>query len=277
MTRDLLRSWILINIRKRKSKKPFGIVRQIVFHGINFFGKKFKWLIFPAVNFNSRKIKATLRVLLVNNDWESLDSLIQKIPPRKLVNPLFSFFYDLTEVVKWRSITMTGRVVARLAENDFESARVVMRRLIWNLNDESGGIGWGSAEAMGEIMALSDGLAGEYAGILRSFIRKDENYLEHEILQRGAIWGIGRLAQTRLQYLNHTDFHLLGFLQSKDAVHRGFAAWALGNFRSESAVALLQKLRLDDEKIFFYNDLQLNAIPVCRLASEALDKIKHFM
>jgi len=52
-----------------------------------------------------------------------------------------------------------GRVVSSLAEKDMESARVVMRRLMWNLNEESGGIGWGCPEAMGETMARSAPLA----------------------------------------------------------------------------------------------------------------------
>ena len=58
-----------------------------------------------------------------------------------------------------------GALVFSLAEQDMESARVVMRRLMWNLNDESGGIGWGSPEAMGEIMARHSGLAEEYSKI----------------------------------------------------------------------------------------------------------------
>jgi len=40
-----------------------------------------------------------------------------------------------------------------------------MRRLMWNLNDESGGIGWGNPEAMGEILACHEALANEYAPI----------------------------------------------------------------------------------------------------------------
>lgn len=222
-----------------------------------------------------KKIKASLRGLLISNDWDALDALIDKTPPRKLVNPLFSFLYDADELVKWRSVTMMGQVVARLADADMESARVILRRLIWNLNDESGGIGWGSAEAMGEIMALHEGLASQYAGMLRSYIRKDENYIEHDILQRGVIWGIGRVAQIRPQYLSRTDFHLFDFLLSDDAVHRGFAAWALGNLKSEGAVSLMQNLLFDNQKIFFYKDLQLDSIPVNHLASEAIDKIKH--
>ena len=53
-----------------------------------------------------------------------------------------------------------GAVVANLAEKDMESARVVMRRLMWSLNDESGDIGWSRPEAMGEIIASHGDLQG---------------------------------------------------------------------------------------------------------------------
>jgi hypothetical protein len=69
-----------------------------------------------------------------------------------------------------------------------------MRRMIWNLNDESGGIGWGSPETMGESMACHNRLAGEYHRILVSYIRPDGNFLEHPELQKGLLWGLARLA-----------------------------------------------------------------------------------
>ena len=73
-----------------------------------------------------------------------------------------------------------------------------MRRLMWNLNDESGGIGWRARpEAMGEIVARSERLADEYGHILISYLDPDGNYLEHPLLQRGLLWGIGRFAHAR--------------------------------------------------------------------------------
>jgi len=44
-------------------------------------------------------------------------------------------------------------VISNLTEKEMESARVIMRRLMWSLNDESGDIGWGAPEAMAEIIA----------------------------------------------------------------------------------------------------------------------------
>jgi len=48
---------------------------------------------------------------------------------------------------------------------------------------------------MGEILAAHNGLAQEYAHILLSYAREEGNYLELEALQRGLLWGIGRLAE----------------------------------------------------------------------------------
>jgi len=144
---------------------------------------------------------------------------------------------------------------------------------MWSLNDESGGIGWGAPEAMGEIMARHEGFAKEYSAILGSYIREDGNFLEHPALQRGVIWGIGRLAQKRPNFLLGVDAHLSEFMDSKDSFHRGFSAWALGNLKSKDAVPLLKNLLKDDAEILFYEQLQLEIRTVSNLAKLALAKI----
>jgi len=98
-----------------------------------------------------------------------------------------------------------------------------MRRLIWNLNDESGGIGWGSPEAMGEIMAQSEQMAKEYHLILISYIRDDGNYIEHEILQRGVLWGLSRLAHARPELVKDAAPFLHPYMESDDPILRELA------------------------------------------------------
>jgi len=143
---------------------------------------------------------------------QSLDALCQ-LPARQVINPLFSLLLSSDEKVRWRAITTMGAVVAKLADEDMESARVIMRRLMWSLNDESGGIGWSAPEAMGEIIASDEGLAKEYASVMISYVQEDGNFLEYEPLQRGAPRCLP---------------HLLLFLDSPDATVRGLAAWTLG-------------------------------------------------
>ncbi len=227
----------------------------------------------PVVKLTGRRLKLKIYELLNAEDFPASLEFICQFPARQSINTFLSFFYSKEELIKWRAIAAMGRVASKLADENMESARVVMRRLMWNLNDESGGIGWGSPEAMGEIMAMHKGLANEFCNILRSYICENENYLEHEMLQRGVVWGIGRLAQAWPEILPQTESHIYPFLKSVDACHRGFAAWALGNFKSLPAAAALKALSEDNAQILFFNDLQLKPVTVGLLAKEALEKI----
>ena len=109
-----------------------------------------------------RKLKPVVLSLLENPDFKNVLHEIHNLPPRKTINVLFSLLCSADKSLKEKSVIAMGEVVSKMAESDIESARTVMRRLIWSLNEESGWIGWGSAEAMGEIMARNQILADEY-------------------------------------------------------------------------------------------------------------------
>jgi len=155
-----------------------------------------------------------------------------------------------------------------------EAARVIVRRLMWNLNDESGGIGWGSPEAMGEILAAHNGLAHEYAHILLSYAREDGNYLEHEGLQRGLLWGIGRLSEKRPELVRGDAELLLPYLESPDGVIRGLSARIMGLLRVKEAQTLLRKLTDDESALVIMVGNDLTSVRVNELAEEALRSIE---
>ncbi|MEA3278995.1 MAG: HEAT repeat domain-containing protein [Thermodesulfobacteriota bacterium] len=212
------------------------------------------------------QLKKKIFELLSHKDFEKgLEKIIQ-LPARQAVNPLFSFFYNIDETIKWRAVTAMGAVVSNLADHDMESARVIMRRLIWNLNDESGGIGWGSPEAMGEIMARHDRLAEEYHNILISYIMPDGNYIEYEALQRGVLWGIGRLAHVHPEFVRDSEHFLIPYMESKDANLRGLAAWTAGLFDCETTNRFLKHLENDQATLTFYLNGKLEELTVAQLS-----------
>lgn len=222
-----------------------------------------------------RQAKFRIRELLgaADGGWEGALAAICQYPPRRSVNALIGCFCDREELIRWRAIAAMGRVTANLAAESMESARIIMRRLMWSLNDESGGIGWGAPEAMGEIMACEGRLALAFARILSSYVRPDENFLEHGTLQRGVLWGIGRLAQANPGYLDGTDLYIMPFLGSRDAVHRGYAAWALGQLKSQEAAPLIEKLLKDIHQVTFFEGGHLRRLPVGYLARQAWMRI----
>lgn len=219
---------------------------------------------------SGRDLKGKVLAMLQSDNFDQALHELFQLPARQVINPLFSFLLHHDEQVKWRAVSAMGDVVANLAEKDMESARVVMRRLMWILNDESGGIGWGAPEAMGEIIASHDGLAKEYASVLVSYVREDGNFLEYEPLQRGAVWGIGRVAQVKPHMIQDAVPHFLLFLESPDGIVRGLAAWTVGLLGAAAAQSMLEALLEDVTEVPLYLNRNLVRRTVGGLAKEAL-------
>jgi hypothetical protein len=209
-----------------------------------------------------RTLKARMRDLLLDADFDQTMVALTTIPARRAVNPLFSFFCSDIPLLRWRAVSGMGVVVSHLADTEMESARVVLRRLMWTLNDESGGIGWGAPEAMGEITARHAALAAEFARILVSYIRPDANFLEHPLLQRGLLWGLGRLAHGRMELAREAMPFVRPFLGSADACHRGHAAWFMRAFASAGGDGDVTALNRDMALFPFYLEGHLREVTV---------------
>ncbi len=222
---------------------------------------------------SSRDLKKRLLRLLAQENIQRVLPEITALEPKEIINPLFALLLSTDPLVKWHTVTAFGITVDNLARKDMDSARVIIRRLMWQLNDESGGIGWGCPEAMGDSLARNRELGQEYSQVLISYIMKDGNFLEHEPLQRGAVWAIGRLSETSPDLASPSIPHLLPFLQAQDPVARGLSAWALGLIGAKEALPSLSLLLDDGTSIEIYRDLKLQQTTVKELASEAIRAI----
>lgn len=220
-----------------------------------------------------RKLKAEVFSLLKRASFSVSMKAIVELPLRQAVNPLFSFLYHGDPLVRWRAVSAMGEVVCRLADQEMESARVVMRRFMWNLNDESGGIGWGSPESMGEITARHPRLADEYGRLLESYIREDGNYLEHPDLQAGALWGLSRLAHVRPGLVQTAAPHLKPFLSSDRSDLRGLGAWAAQALPDRSLLFQIERLTHDPTPIRIYMDGEFMETRIGDLAAVAKERI----
>lgn len=221
---------------------------------------------------SQRTLKKELQHLLAAHDLAGVLGLLKRFPPRQLLNPLIGSLCNHDEMAKWLAVSALGRVVAALADQELEAGRVVMRRFMWMLNDESGGIGWGVPEAMAEVMACHAGLADEFHQVLVAQMREDGNFLELEMLQRGLLWGIGRLAGVRPELLlkREAPRYLHPYLASEDSEVRGRAAWALGRLEAGAAQNSLVGLTADPGQASIYAEGRLTRHTVGELATLAL-------
>jgi HEAT repeat protein len=232
---------------------------------------------------STRKIKKQVLSLLAGDDLGAIEEQLAQMESKAVVNVLFFGICRSEELVRWHAISAMGRLVARLADRDIEEGRIVMRRLLWSLNDESGGIGWGAPESMAEIMSCHEGLAHEYAHMLISYMREDGeeiwqdgNYLEHEILQRGLVWGAGRLAGSRKELVLAKGMagDIPPYLDAADATVRGLAARAMGLLGAAGRLERLEELQGDNAPVRLYENGSLSTVSVAELAKQALQRLE---
>lgn len=200
---------------------------------------------------------------------------ISSFPPQKLISTLIRSFYQPEGLERWIAIRAFGHVINRLAQKDVEAARVVMRRLMWSLNDESGGIGWGAPEAMAEAMSQNEILAREYSRILLSYIWEDGNFLEYMPLRRGALWGLYRLAKTRTKIFREIEAWkiLKGYLSDRDAESKALAILALGYSGVRELCDDIANNLSDRRLVKIFLDDDLKEISIADLAALSLDKL----
>jgi hypothetical protein len=211
-----------------------------------------------------RKTKQKVKRILMEPQRKTAMEMLTQIPDEQLVGHLFSHFYHKDELIKFRSIAAMGALGSRMGQQNMEKARIVLRRIMWNLNDESGGIGWGSPEAMGEILCQSPELALEFKSILFSYLDPDGNYLEHEMLQRGVLWGIGTFLKSNPRDLNEKTKGLLyGHLHSSDPVKRGYTVRALINARCFDCSLVPEHIVTDHHLVDMFNGWDFIVTRIC--------------
>ncbi len=143
----------------------------------------------------TRSLKKEIMYILEEDYPVFLTKLLDN-PPEKTINVLFSLLLSKSDKIKWHSVVGFGAVVKKIAEKNIEKARTIMRRCMWMLNDESGGIGWGIPESMAESMANHKQLFEEYHKIFLSYLferKEGDNFLEFLPLRRGGFWGLAKL------------------------------------------------------------------------------------
>ena len=182
---------------------------------------------------------------------------------RGVARALVSLLCDPDELVRWRAVSALGH----LAGAHPEQAQPLVTRLYWSLNDESGGIGWMSAPALGEIGRRAPQLVG---GCIRPLVR----YLDEPFLLAGALWAIGRLAPAYPGETREVVPEVAERCGSADPAVRAHAAFALGEVGDARARRALEGLAADECPARVYAGGELVTKQVREWAGEALARLR---
>lgn len=229
-----------------------------------------------------QQLKLIITALLRDERLVDIKKRLLRFDQRSLINPLVSCLCHTDETIRWHSVSAIGEVVNTIAAVEIENARIVMRRFLWMLNDESGGIGWGVPEAMSESMYHNQILAEEYLHMLVSYSRddgpelfQDGNFIELPLLQHGVLWGLCRLAgqyKEQLIYLGvgeNIDF----YLSSNDSQVKGLACLLCELLSRTGSIDQMTSMISDSNKVRIYSGGKMIKYSVGQLASDAVESM----
>lgn len=219
------------------------------------------------------KLKHELSGLLMQDDFGKVMECLPEFPAKKTINALISFLCHLNERLRWRSITVIGIMISGLSEHLPEESRIFMRRFMWMLNEESGGIGWGIPETIGEIIARSLILGIEFNRILVSYLDENGNYIDHDPLRQGVLWGIARVSETKPELMIDSVRFIRPYLDSDNAVNRGLACIIADLLRDRETIDRLNHLTMDKTEITLYKEGYFNRCTISDLAGKALNRL----
>lgn len=144
-----------------------------------------------------RAVKRAVQSAIETRDYEKGVALLGGFPPEALVGPLFA---NLPRGGEYTAMAagLLGWAAGRMADSPDgqERVAVVIRRLMWHMNDESGNIGWGIPEAFAEVLAARRNIAERYGRILITYVLDTghpDNFCDHTLLRQSCYRGIMRL------------------------------------------------------------------------------------
>ena len=213
-----------------------------------------------------KPMKQYVHELLSKRDFETLIDLCER--DRHAWQEVRYSLYSLDERLRWSAI----EAVAKLMElwwksGRQEKVRQYIRTLFWSMNDESGGIGWSSPQAVAEIIATIPEILDPYGSMMIA------HSIDEPPLIKGCLWGIGRLGRLITDSVAVFQGQILATFQIDDAQTLGLVSWAMGEFGFSPARPHLERISSRTEPVTIYIKGDFIVKPLHDWVEEALMKI----
>jgi hypothetical protein len=215
--------------------------------------------------------KGRIRELLETMSFEEIADMALK--DKGVIRWLISLSYDKEDVISWRAIEAMGAVAYALSAGrgkGIEIIRDAIRRLLWSMREESGGIGWSAAEMLGEIIRANPDEFSDIIPIVWSF-------REEEMFRAGVARAMWRIADVRTDLVRFISKDLAFLLTDENPSVRAYALLAAGTIGADKIVHEIKGLVNDIAEIKFYHNGILSSRTVADIvkdiAKELLDRL----
>ncbi len=136
-----------------------------------------------------QSLKKKIQDALESNDLDTVVSLVNE--NRRALAILVRISYDKDTLAGWRAIKAVGLAAKELVKTDYEFLREAVRKLLWSLSDESGGIGWSAPELLGEIVSADPTRFSDIVPLIAQVYE-----IEEEVFRPGVVYALVRIAET---------------------------------------------------------------------------------
>ncbi len=133
-------------------------------------------------------MKQAVTAALETEDYETVLTLALK--SRKMLSVLVRFAYDKETLIGWRAINAIGKVASVFVRSNYDFLRETIRKLLWSLSDESGGIGWAAPEILGEIVSADPKKMSDIIPLITEVY-----YIEEKVFRPGVLYALKRIAE----------------------------------------------------------------------------------
>jgi hypothetical protein len=216
---------------------------------------------------NTGPIEKRVNLALRKGDFHLLDRLNRD--DRRVWRVLQSNLYQTDETLRWHAIEAIA--ILLLAQWDLgrrEKVRDYMRRLVWSISDESGGIGWSAPQTIAAIVTAIPELSEPFVNIMI-----DRAFGEPALVRSG-LWGIGRLGRKARPSMELFRDIVLASFSLDEPETLGLAAWAMGEARYRPALPYLSELLRRPEVVRIYVPPRFVARPLADWAQGAIEAIE---
>jgi AraC family transcriptional regulator of adaptative response/methylated-DNA-[protein]-cysteine methyltransferase len=209
----------------------------------------------------SRKRKERLQEIISARNFDELRSLAAA--DGNIIRALISFLFDSDELVRWRSLEAVGIVAEFISRQRMETAKDLIRRFFWMMNDESGNICWYAPEAIGEILFNIPSLIPEFGLLLASF-------LNEEPFEGGVRRAIARTARAGHDIYNKIVPTLEASLSHTNPTVRGYSLLAIKELEPTKARQKAAEMTEDSGtfSIYDFENGTLRTISISEIARD---------
>jgi len=214
-----------------------------------------------------RELKRRVLSALSEGDTRTVTALAKE--NIRTLSVLINLSYDKNSLSTWRAIEAMGPAVAGVLENSHELGRNIVRRLLWSVTEESGGLGWSAIEMIGEIVRASPGAFSDIVLLIPQFF-------EDEIFKTGVLHALCRIGSVHPELIEdkeEVEGLIVKALRSGDPAIRGYGLFALkclGTAVSLSVPEEVPDLLSDEAAVRIYASGDFRVFTIRDLAEEIL-------